>query len=644
MEKNTLKCLMASLLVLASFATDGQNVAINTTGAPANASTILDLSNTSSLAFLPPQVALTNVTTLAPVPGPGPAGIIVYSTTAPAGGGGIGLYVWTGTVWSYLSAVATTGWSITGNTGTNPAFNYAGTSDPQPFLIKTQGTERMRFLAAGGAGIGTATPLSAVDINGNLALGSYAGTVAAPANGEIISGKVGIGNSAPNASAILDLTNTVTNLGFELPNMTTAQRNAIGGPVKGLMVYNNTTGCINFWTGFAWENVVCPSCTGAPAVPGTISHPAVYNVNTTGNVFSVATVAGAISYTWSLMPVTAGYSITGGQGTNSATFTFGSSVGSFTLCVYDSNACGTSTTSCITFTTNNCAHGSQTFNCNQISGTSTGNPTSGSIQTWVVPNCVTQVTVTATGGSGGGSSSYFDYGGGGAIVTAVVGVTPNNTLAIVVGGGGWCYLGGGGGGGSYVWDNSSTSLSTPTLVVAGGGGGGGYENGETAGVDYVNGSTTITPTSVSMGTDNTAGTGGNGGAGGVGCYYGSGGGGAGFLSSGTTGCTNFSTGGNGGNYPNAGTNPAYGGAWGTPYGGAGGYGGGGGGSLSGGGGGGFNGGGGGDAVSCCSQGQNGSGGGGGSTVNGANPSTVTTASFTNNFEGLGANGSVTIQW
>jgi hypothetical protein len=49
----------------------------------------------------------------------------------------------------------------------------------------------------GDVGIGTTNMMNKLDLNGGLAVGSYAGTVAAPANGAIISGKVGLGTSSP---------------------------------------------------------------------------------------------------------------------------------------------------------------------------------------------------------------------------------------------------------------------------------------------------------------------------------------------------------------------------------------------------------------------------------------------------------------
>jgi hypothetical protein len=53
------------------------------------------------------------------------------------------------------------------------------------------------ILSLGNAGIGTLTPRSRLDVNGGLAVGSYAGTTAAPANGVIVSGRMGVGNVAP---------------------------------------------------------------------------------------------------------------------------------------------------------------------------------------------------------------------------------------------------------------------------------------------------------------------------------------------------------------------------------------------------------------------------------------------------------------
>jgi hypothetical protein len=47
-------------------------------------------------------------------------------------------------------------------------------------------------------GIGALVPLSALDVNGGVAIGSYAGANSAPTNGLIVSGNVGIGTPSPS--------------------------------------------------------------------------------------------------------------------------------------------------------------------------------------------------------------------------------------------------------------------------------------------------------------------------------------------------------------------------------------------------------------------------------------------------------------
>ncbi len=66
------------------------------------------------------------------------------------------------------------------------------------------------------------------------------------------SGSVGIGTTAPNASAILDLSST--SRGFLPPKMTTAQRDAISGPAEGLIIYNTDSHNVQFFNGTSWIN------------------------------------------------------------------------------------------------------------------------------------------------------------------------------------------------------------------------------------------------------------------------------------------------------------------------------------------------------------------------------------------------------
>ncbi|MFB9109521.1 Ig-like domain-containing protein, partial [Flavobacterium gyeonganense] len=81
--------------------------------------------------------------------------------------------------------------------------------------------------------------------------------------------------------------------------------------------------------------------TAVPPTPGTINQPTNKCASTTGNTFSITSVPGATSYTWSVTGT--GWAVTAGGTTASATITIGSGVG--TVSVTATNACGTSSAS-----------------------------------------------------------------------------------------------------------------------------------------------------------------------------------------------------------------------------------------------------------------------------------------------------------
>jgi hypothetical protein len=66
-------------------------------------------------------------------------------------------------------------------------------------------------------------------------------------------GNVGIGTSSPSVSAILDVQSTTK--GVRMPNMTTAEKNAIASPAAGLMVFDTTLAKLSVYTGAAWETI-----------------------------------------------------------------------------------------------------------------------------------------------------------------------------------------------------------------------------------------------------------------------------------------------------------------------------------------------------------------------------------------------------
>lgn len=89
-----------------------------------------------------------------------------------------------------------------------------------------------------------------------FALGGYA------ANAQ---NNIGIGTSSPSSSAKLDVSSTTQ--GFLIPRMTQAQRDAIGTPATGLMIFqtNNTPG-FYYYTGSAWQAVSASGSSSASGV------------------------------------------------------------------------------------------------------------------------------------------------------------------------------------------------------------------------------------------------------------------------------------------------------------------------------------------------------------------------------------------
>lgn len=75
-----------------------------------------------------------------------------------------------------------------------------------------------------------------------------AGTAASHFAGQVVFGGVTL-----DASAAVNIISTTQ--GLLLPRMTTAQRDAIGTPAAGLLIYNTTTGKLNFRAAAAWEAV-----------------------------------------------------------------------------------------------------------------------------------------------------------------------------------------------------------------------------------------------------------------------------------------------------------------------------------------------------------------------------------------------------
>lgn len=156
-----------------------QNVAINTSGAIANSSAILDVSSNNT-GILVPRLALTITTSSTPVTAP-LTSLLIYNTATVADVTP-GYYYWGGAAWIRLDSKEND-WMLNGNSGTNdpsaPATygvtaigsteNWIGTSDANDVVVGTNNIERLRVKqTTGNVGVGTANPLQKMHIVGNL--------------------------------------------------------------------------------------------------------------------------------------------------------------------------------------------------------------------------------------------------------------------------------------------------------------------------------------------------------------------------------------------------------------------------------------------------------------------------------------------
>lgn len=195
------------LLQLCSQFSVAQSVAINTDGAVANASAILDVKS-STKGLLIPRLSTTQRTAIA-----SPAtGLLVFDTDFNA------FWFFDGTAWKKLDAAGNS-WSITGNSGTTAGTHFIGTTDGVDAVLKTNNTERMRWLNA---------------VNGN-------NSIAAISTGDLTVNGISIGRGPGNV-----VSNTVTGADALYTNTSGSNNTATGAQA----MYYNTTGSYNTAYGF----------------------------------------------------------------------------------------------------------------------------------------------------------------------------------------------------------------------------------------------------------------------------------------------------------------------------------------------------------------------------------------------------------
>lgn len=289
--------------------------------------------------------------------------------------------------------------------------------------------------------------------------------------GSLAGQSVGINTAVPDPSAALDVYSK--SQGFLPPRMSRTERDAIFAPANGLIIYNTTDNCVDVYMPSGWQHAYC----NCPTPPPAQITPSSASISINANFSPQAPSGPGLSYLW-LAPGATPASSSAQQ----PSFTYSSS-GTYTITLIVSDLSGCSDSSSIQVTVNQCPTlpigQSQTFNY------------TGSVQTFVVPACVTSIHADVRGAQGGAGSSGSGTGGLGGRAQANINVTPGETLYVYVGGQGGAPTGGWNGGGQGVGTGSGGGGASDIrrggqslndrIIVAGGGGGGAQGNGGAGG-------------------------------------------------------------------------------------------------------------------------------------------------------------------
>ncbi len=144
--------LLAS--VLFPLLLSAQNAGLGT--ATPDPSALLDLTSTTQ-GLLVPRLATADRNAI----GNPATGLLIYNTDSDRfeyNEGTPGAPQWVELVPENI--LGSTSWSLSGNSGTNPATQFIGTSDGQALVLRTNNVERVRVLSGGNVGISTNNPLS----------------------------------------------------------------------------------------------------------------------------------------------------------------------------------------------------------------------------------------------------------------------------------------------------------------------------------------------------------------------------------------------------------------------------------------------------------------------------------------------------
>jgi hypothetical protein len=272
-----MKKLAIFLGILIAISVNGfAQVAINLDASPPNSAAMLDVSSTTK-GFLAPRMTTTERNAITAVDG-----LLVYDTDLH------GFFIFRGgsvNAWE-IQLSSSTGWSTTGNSGTNPATNFVGTTDDQDLVFKVNNQKAGRLSStastlygyqAGNANtaihntfVGWGSGKANTNSDNNIAIGynalssqsynnggtSWDGFNLAIGNGALASNQpsstsIGIQNTAIGHNTLTSNTKGLKNtaIGYSaLRNNTTAGNNvAIGDNALYTQSYNNGNSSYSTW-------------------------------------------------------------------------------------------------------------------------------------------------------------------------------------------------------------------------------------------------------------------------------------------------------------------------------------------------------------------------------------------------------------